>query len=191
MKSLPLRSRPTQTTGRAGRLLAGLVAALALVGAGTRPAAAQDATYPGGVQILFTPNLWLAGVNAAIKTPLPRAPEVDAEVGPFQLLGHLDAVPFLGGVEIHDGPFSLLGGAVHLPISTDITTRNEFFSGGKAGLIADAGNAYLLYRILDMSGQYADLGVGFRAWGFSANVSLNSGFCRERASIVRPAGSIR
>ena len=153
----------------------GFVVGLTLIGAGMRPARAQDAAPPSSVQIFFTPNLWLAGVNAAIKTPLQRAPEVNADVGAFQMLGHLNGAPFLGSIEIHDGPLSLLGGAVHLPVGTDITTRNEFFSGGKAGLIADAGNAYLLYRILDMSGQYADLGVGFRAWGFSANLNLNPG----------------
>jgi hypothetical protein len=155
--------------------LAGLVIALALIAAGTRPAGAQDATLPGGAEILFTPNLWLAGVNAAIKTPLQRAPEVNADVGAFQMLGHLDAVPFLGGIEIHDGPFSLLGGAVHLPVSTNITTRNVFFDGGTAGLIANAGTATLLYRALDQSTQYADLGVGFRAWAFTANLTLNPG----------------
>src|SRR5215469_14412072 len=82
-------------------ILANLVVTLALVASGARPAAAQDATLPGGVQILFTPNLWLANVNSAIKTPLQGAPEVNSTVGAFQLLGHLDAVPFLGGVEIH------------------------------------------------------------------------------------------
>ena len=167
-------------------VLAYLVVTLALFGAATRPAGAQDATYPGGVQIFFTPNLWLAGVNAAIKTPLQRAPEVNGDVGAFQMLGHLNGAPFLGSIEIHDGPLSLLGGAVHLPVGTDITTRNEFFSGGKAGLIADAGNAYLLYRILDMSGQYADLGVGFRSWGFSANLTLNPGLL-PGARITRSA----
>jgi hypothetical protein len=59
------------------------------------------------------------------------------------VFGHLDAVPFLGQVEIHDGPFSLLGGAIHLPVSTSITTRNVFFDGGTAGLIANAGTATL------------------------------------------------
>ena len=156
-------------------VLAYLVVTLALFGAATRPAGAQDATYPGGVQIFFTPNLWLAGVNAAIKTPLPRVPEVNAEVGPFQVLGHLDAVPFLGQIEIHDGPFSLLGGAVHLPVSTDITTRNMFVNGGNAGLIANAGTANLLYRVLEQPTQYADLGVGFRPWAFTANLTLNPG----------------
>ena len=155
--------------------LAGLVIALALIEAETRPAGAQDATLPGGAEILFTPNLWLAGVNATIKTPLPRAPEVNADVGAFQVLGHLDSVPFLGGIEIHDGPFSLLGGAVHLPVSTNITTRNVFFDGGTAGLIANAGTATLLYRALDQPTQYADLGVGFRAWAFTANLTLNPG----------------
>jgi hypothetical protein len=33
----------------------------------------------------------------------------------------------------------------------------------------------LLYRVLDVPGQFADLGVGFRAWGFQANLTLNPG----------------
>ena len=189
----PLSSHSLRKPGgtRAGPLLAGLVVGLALIAGGTRPAGAQEATYPGGVQILFTPNLWLAGVNATIKTPLPRAPEVNADVGAFQVLGHLDAVPFLGGIEIHDGPFSLLGGAVHLPVSTNITTRNVFFDGGTAGLIANAGTATLLYRALDQPTQYVDLGVGFRAWAFTANLTLNPGILPDRASFVQPIGSIR
>jgi hypothetical protein len=162
------------------------VVALALAVVGTQPARAQEATLPGGVEILFTPNLWLAGVSATINTPLLRAPEVNADVGAFQMLGHLDGVPFLGGVEIHDGPFSLLGGAVHLPVSTDITTRNVFFDGGTAGLIANAGTATLLYRALEQPTQYADLGVGFRAWAFTANLTLNPGLL-PGASATRSA----
>jgi hypothetical protein len=160
---------------RAGPLLAGLVVGLTLIGAGTRPAGAQEATLPGGVQVLFTPNLWLAGIDAAIKTPLQRVPEVNAEVGPFQLLGHLDAVPFLGQIEIHDGPFSLVGGAIHLPVSTDITTHNVLFNGGNAGLIANTGTAAALYRVFEQPTQYVDFGVGFRAWAFTTNVTLNPG----------------
>src|SRR6516162_3435249 len=186
MKSLFRRSRRKPGGSRAGPLLAGLVVGLALIAGGTRPAGAQDATYPGGVEILFTPNLWLAGVNATIKTPLQRVPEVNADVGAFQMLGHLDAVPFLGGVEIHDGPFSLLGGAVHMPVSTDITTRNVFFNGGSAGLIANAGTATLLYRVLEQPTQYVDLGVGFRPWAFTANLTLNPGLL-PGASITRSA----
>src|SRR5262249_48200371 len=131
----------------AAKLLTALFAAVLLIGAGMQPAAAQDATLPGGVQILFTPNLWLAGVNAAIKTPLQRVPEVNAEVGAFQMLGHLDAIPFLGQIEIHDGPLSLVGGAIHLPVSTDITTHNVLFNGGSASLIANTGTAAVLYRV--------------------------------------------
>ena len=102
MKPLSSHSRRKPGGTRAGPLLAGLVVGLALIAGGTRPAGAQEATYPGGVQILFTPNLWLAGVNATIKTPLPRVPEVNADVGPFQVLGHLSGVPFLasGGFDL-------------------------------------------------------------------------------------------
>jgi hypothetical protein len=167
-------------------LLAALVG-LGLIGAGTRPAGAQDATLPDGVQIFFTPYLWLANVNSTILTPIDRVPQVDSDVGAFQLLGHLNAIPFLGTIEIHDGQLSLLGGAIHLPVGTDITTRNVLFNGGKAGLIADAGTATLLYRVFDIPGQFADLGVGFRAWGFSANLTLNPGILPGQ-SVNRSAG---
>ena len=115
--------------------------AFALAGTGTRPARAQDTTLPGGAQILFTPYLWLAGAHSTILTPLERAPEVNSDVGAFQLLGDLSAVPFLGSVEIRDGAIGLFGGAIHLPVGTDITTRNVFFNSGNAGLVADAGTA--------------------------------------------------
>src|SRR5271166_5348644 len=92
----------------------GLVVALALIGAGTRAASAQDATLPGGMQILVTPYLWLAGIDATIQTPLARAPSVDADVSAFGLLSHLSAVPFMGSIEIRDGPIGLLGDALHV-----------------------------------------------------------------------------
>ena len=108
-----------------------------------------------------------AGINSAIKTPLPRVPEVNSDVGAFQLLGHLNAVPFIGFVEVRDGPFSLLGDVLHVPVGTNITTRNVFFQGGNAALTANMGTALFLYHALDQPFQRLDVGGGFRAWGFS------------------------
>jgi len=175
VKSWFRRLRAVASARSSWKLLAPVFAAVMLIGAGTRPAGAQDATLPGGLQILFTPNLWLAGVDSTIKTPLQRVPEVNSSVGAFQLLGHLDAVPFLGQIEIHDGPLSLVGGAIHLPVSTDITTHNVLFNGGSASLIANTGTAAALYRVFEQPTQYVDLGVGFRAWAFTTNVTLNPG----------------
>ena len=63
----------------------------------------------------------------------------------------------MGSAEIHDGPFSLLGDVLHVPVSTNITTRNVFFQGGKAELQANTGTALLLYRVCDSPNQFADL----------------------------------
>ena len=97
-----------------------------------------------------------------------------------------------GTVEIHDGPFGLLGGAIHLPVGTDITTRNVFFNGGKAGLIADAGTATLLYRVLEQPDPVRRFRCRLPRLGIFGKPDLEprdpSG---SRASIVRPAGSIR
>jgi hypothetical protein len=177
-----LRAAPTGR--RPGLLLTALFAAAMLIGVGTRPAGAQDATLSGGLQIFATPYLWLASVDARILTPIPRAPSVGAD---FFVLSHLDAVPFLGSIEIRDGPFGLLGDVFHVPMGTGITTPRDLFSGGHAGLIADQGTALLLYRPFEQRTQYADLGIGFRAWGFSANLTLNPGILPGQ-SVNRSAG---
>ena len=127
------------------------------------------------MQIFVTPYLWLPGINANIKTPLPRASSVDAYVSAIDLLSHLDGVPFLASGEIRDGPIGFLGDVMHLPVSANITTRNVFYQGGNAALTTNVGTAMLLYRALDVPGQFADLGVGFRAWGFGAKLTLNPG----------------
>jgi hypothetical protein len=180
-------------------LLAGLAAALAAAGTAAAqqapppdapppllPAGPPPSPFVSGLQVIATPYLWLAGVNSAISTPLRRAPEVDSSVGAFQLLGHLDGVPFLGSVEISDGPLSLLGGAIHLPVGTDITTRNVFLNGGSAMLNANAGTALLLYHALHTPVQWFDAGLGFRAWNFYSNLTLN-GRIVPTISITRQA----
>ncbi len=157
------------------RALASLAVALAVIGAELHPACAQDAAGPAGPQIFVTPYLWLAGINSTIRTPLERAPEVNSDVSAIDLLSHLSAVPFMGSAEIRDGPLGLFGDVLHVPVSANITTRNVFFQGGKAALITNTGTALLLYRVLAAPTQYADLGGGFRAWGFSSNLTLNPG----------------
>jgi hypothetical protein len=43
------------------------------------------------------------------------------------------------------------------------------------GLTANTGTAVALYRFVDRPNQFADLGGGFRSWGFDANVALFPG----------------
>jgi hypothetical protein len=167
-------------------VLACLVVTFTLIGVGTPPAAAQDAIVPGGVQILATPYLWLGGVHETIQTPIPRAPSVSVDISAVDVLQHLSAVPFMGSLEIRDGPFGLLGDALHIPLGTGIGTPRDLFSGGHAELIQNAGTAMFLYRGLEQPTQYGDLGVGFRAWSFTANLTLNPGIL-PGASTTRSA----
>jgi len=136
---------------------------------------APPGTLTSGLQVSVTPYLWLTGVHTTIDTPLARAPTVDSDVGAFQLLGHLDSVPFIGSAEFRDGPFSLLGDIIHLPVGTDITTRDVFFNGGSASLTANIGTAVFLYHAVEQPVQSLDGGVGFRAWGISSGLTLNGG----------------
>jgi hypothetical protein len=146
---------------------------------GPPPPAPPPSPLVSGLQVTLTPFLPLTGINAAISTPLARAPVVNASVGAFQLLGHLDAVPFTGLIEISDGPFAVLGEALHLPVGTSITTRNVFFSGGNASLITSEGTADFFYHVLAEPTQSLDAGIGFRPWSFTAAISLNGRIARS------------
>jgi hypothetical protein len=157
-------------------ILAGLVVGSALTWAGAVPAGAQETTLlPGGAQFITNPYLWLGGIHETVTTPIPRASSVNIDVDPIQVLGDLNAVPFMGSLEIRDEPFGLFGDALHIPLGTGLKTHNIAFNGGSAQIIQNTGTALLLYRFVDVPTQYADLGLGFRAWGFTTDVNLNPG----------------
>ena len=164
-----------------------IFASIAGIASGLHAAFAQDAATSGGMQFLVTPYLWLSGINATTKTPLERVPEVNSDVSAIDLLSHLSGVPFMGSAEIRDGPFGLLGDVLHVPVSTTIRTRDVLFRSGKAALTTNTGTALFLYRALEEPLQFADIGGGFRAWGFSMNLNLNAGLL-PATTVSRSAG---
>jgi len=155
--------------------LAGLVVAALTLKPGIQRASAQDMSALSGMQFFVTPYLWLSGINSAIKTPLARIPEVNADVSAIDFLSHLDGVPFTGAFEVRQGPLGFLGDVLHVAVRANITTRNVFFQGGNAVINTNTGTGMVLYRLLDQPTQLADLGLGFRAWGFSTDLTLNPG----------------
>ena len=157
------------------RFLLSVFGSIATFAAVLNTAAAQEVSAPGGYQFFVTPYLWLASVHATTMTPLEREPEVNSNVGVFQLLSHLDGAPFMGSAEARYGQLGFLVDAIHLPVSTNITTHNIFFQGGNAALRVNTGTGMALYRVLEDPLQFADAGLGFRAWGFSSRVALNPG----------------
>ena len=93
----------------------------------------------------------------------------------------------MGSAEVRYGSLGFLVDAIHLPVSTKITTRDVFFQGGNAALKADTGTGIALYRFLQDAVQFADGGLGFRAWGFSSNLALNPGQLEGQALNLNPA----
>jgi hypothetical protein len=150
-------------------------------------ACAQEASAPGEYQFFITPYLWLANVHATTSTPLAREPQVNSNVSTIDLLSHLDGAPFMGSFEARYGNLGFLADAIHLPVSTKITTHDIFYQGGKAELSANQGTGVALWRVLEDPVQFADAGLGFRAWGFSSSISLNPGLL-PGASVNPSAG---
>src|SRR5262244_3227790 len=149
---------------------------------GMHAASAQDVTTPSGYQFFVTPYLWLESVHATTMTPLAHEPEVNSNVGFINLLGHLDGAPLMGSGEVRYGQLGFLMDAIHLPVSTNVTTHDIFYRGGTAELAANTGTGIALYRVLEDPVQFADAGLGFRAWGFSSRVELTPGLLAGAAS---------
>src|ERR1700746_1590404 len=160
---------------RTYKMIAAAVASLAGLAFGLHAASAQDASAPGEYQFFVTPYLWLASVHATTLTPLAREPQVNSNVSTIDLLSHLDGGPFMGSFEGRYGSLGFLADAIHLPVSTKITTHDIFYKGGNAAVKADTGSGTGLYRSLENPVQFADAALGFRAWGFSSRVELNPG----------------
>ena len=90
-------------------------------------------------------------------------------------------------MEVRYGRLGFLGDVIHLPVSTDITTRDVLFQGGNAKMRANTGTGIVLYRAFEDPVQFADAGIGFRAWGFSMDLNLNPGLL-PGVSVNRSAG---
>jgi hypothetical protein len=171
----------------ARRLIVAVLASVTAVASWCDAAAGQDASAFDGYQFFVTPYLWLASIHATTTTPLALRPEVNSNVSTIDLLSHLDGAPFMGSFEARYGNLGFLVDAIHLPVSTKITTRDVFYQGGNAELAANMGTGVALWRVLDDPVQFAGAGLGFRAWGFSSRVELNPGLLTGAAA-TRSAG---
>ena len=55
---------------------------------------------------------------------------MNSSVSTIDLLSHLEGAPFMGSFEARYGNLGFLADAIHLPVSTKITTHNILFQGG-------------------------------------------------------------
>lgn len=160
-------------------IIAGLVITLSGIGA----AAAQDLS---GLEITVTPYLWLGGPHATINTPLASNPKVTTNKDFSDVIGSLNGVPFMGAFEIRQGPFAFDADLIHLPVAANFPTKNLLFHGGSAALTTTTGTALVMYRPYVDALQTLDVGIGMRAWGFSADLKFNAGLLPS-VSLTRSA----
>jgi hypothetical protein len=137
------------------------------------PAPPPPTTFASGLQLIAYPYLWLAGLNMAIETPLPRASQINISAGAGEIFSDLRPAPFMGAAELRYGPFGLLGDALHIPLGVPITTKGIFYSGGSSSVVLSVVTGDLIYRLLDQPNQTIDAGLGFRVWGVSVDSTLN------------------
>jgi hypothetical protein len=183
------RDRHQSKRSSAAFCLAALVALLA--GFGVQPVAAQQAVMspppmvvppplpPGppstGIEILATPYLWFPWTSATITPSRVLLPSASSTIGPGDLIDHITWVPFMGSLEVRDGQWGFLADFIHAPLKSGISTRQILFNGASGNITLDAGTAMFLYRPIQSSYQYLDVGLGMRAWGLSGGIALSEG----------------
>ena len=141
-------------------------------------AAASQPVLPSplaGLEILPTAYLWMPWIGAGVKPFNPAIHSSSGTVDFDQFAGHLSWVPFMGAVEVRDGPYGVLLDYMHAPVRAGISTGNIVFSGAAVGLVLDTGTAMFLYRPFVQPDQYLDVGAGVRAWGIAGGITLNEG----------------
>jgi hypothetical protein len=146
------------------------------------PAMAQQPAPPtSGWEFTFSPYAWIAGVDGQLRTPLRREPEIDMSADFEDLLSNLRSVPIMAMAEVRYGRFGLVGDLMNLSLEQDITTRDVFYSGGKARVTTTGAGLIGLFRVVDLPEGSLDLGGGIRPWWVSTRVSLDSALAQSRS----------
>jgi hypothetical protein len=153
--------------------IAGAAGARAQQPAYPAPAAPQPETLLPGIEVLATPHLWFPWISAGLRPADTRLPSPSSTIGPGSVYSHFTWVPFMGQAEFRSGPFGVVTDFMHAPLKSGISTRDILFGGGTGNFTMNTGSAVFLYRALTLPDQYADIGLGFRAWGLEGSIALN------------------
>lgn len=145
------------------------------LGPGLQPARQKEVLPARPWTLSFTPYSWLAGLNGDVTV---KGRTADIDVGPFEVLEHLDGVPWMSYAEARSGRFALYGDIVFAPLGIGISRARSF--GGLTldaalgldveQLIVEAGAAYEIARL--GSSTALDMMAGARYWRQEASINL-------------------
>lgn len=129
--------------------------------------------------VTFTPYGWLAGLNGDVTV---KGRTTDVDVGPFELLDHLDGVPWMSYAEARNGRFSLYNDIFYAPLGVDAGAARSFDRvsvDATLGVdirqtIIEAGATYEFARWNAFGGSTAvDVLAGARYWHQDVTINLD------------------
>jgi hypothetical protein len=140
------------------------------------PPVREEPDAPRRWALSFTPYGWLSGLDGSTTV---RARTTDIDAGPFEVLEHLDGVPWMSYAELRNGRFSLYNDVVYAPLAVDVDTARSFNRASvDAALdvdieqtVIEAGATYEIARW--WSGTAVDVLVGARYWRQDVAIHLD------------------
>lgn len=87
------------------------------------PPVREEREWPRRWTLTFAPYAWLSGLDGST-TVRGRTTDIDAD--PFEVLDHLDGVPWMSYAEARNGRFTLYNDIVYAPIGADASAARSF-----------------------------------------------------------------
>jgi hypothetical protein len=153
--------------------------------------------------VTFTPYGWLPGLSGDVTV---KGRTTDIDVGPFEVLEHLDGVPWMSYAEARNGRFSLYNDIFYAPLGVDAGAARSFDRvsvDATLGVdirqtIIEAGATYELGRWNAFGGPTAiDVLAGARYWRQEVEINLaltatldDAGLSLSRTRAVARAGDV-
>ena len=141
------------------------IASVIVLSAG--PAAAQDAgwTFRGSLYG------WIPGLSATVATPFG---DLESESTGSDALSALD-MAFMGTLEARHGKLGVIGDLLYADLSTDEDSPFGLrFDDATIETQVTALSGYAVYRVYETDRMMVDAGGGFRAFGVSLDIGLDS-----------------
>lgn len=143
------------------------------------PAASSDAD---NVEVIFTPYLWMAGINGNIGIPR-NDDEVDVDRSFSDILGDLNFA-FMGTLDVNYNRFIVHLDTIYLNLDAKVDRVDSLiFTEGEVGAKLLITTGALGYRVVDRGPMFVDLYAGARLVSLDIDLSLEGPLQTREASV--------
>jgi hypothetical protein len=132
-------------------------------------------TAPPRLEFYFTPYLWVSGLSGTSSASNPNIPSQTATASFGDILSHLNSIPIMGALEARYGRFGLSADLIGVDLQSNFSTQDRAFRGGTGRVSELLSTVMPSYRLLSLTNQSLDMGIGVRVVAYWTKLTFNGG----------------